>query len=116
MEKRCNPFLNNFKSKEIITFIENENIILNDKKVAETFHNLFSNFVKILDICKNPYLCSGTAQTNPILQSIEKFSKHPSKKNFKNRLCIFFKFESRDKFTKLTKLHSNMKGKYIKRK
>ena len=33
-------FSNKIKSKERITLIENENIISNDKKVAETFHAL----------------------------------------------------------------------------
>ena len=58
--------------------MENENIISNDKKVAETFHEFFSSVVKCLNISQNPYLISGTSQTDSVLQSIEKFSKHPS--------------------------------------
>ena len=69
-------FSNKIKSKERITLIENENIISNDKKVAKTFHEFFPN-VKCLDISQNPYLISGTSQTDLVLQSIEKFSKHP---------------------------------------
>ena len=51
------------------------------KKVAETFQEFFSNVVKTLNIFQNPYLISGTSQTDPVLQSIEKFSKHPTKIN-----------------------------------
>ena len=60
------PFFK-IKSKERITLIENENIISNDKKVAETFHKFFSNAVKILNILQNPYLISGASQTDPVL-------------------------------------------------
>ena len=74
------------KSKERITLIENENIILNDKKVAETVHEFFRIVVKCLNISQNLYLISGTFQTDPVLHSIEKFSKHPSIINIKKRM------------------------------
>ena len=76
-------FSNKIKSKEKITLIENENIISNVKKVAKTFHEFFSNVAKSLKIFQNPYLISGTSQTDPVLQSVEKFSKHPSIINIK---------------------------------
>ena len=99
-------FSNKIKSKERITLIENENIISSDKKVAETFHEFFSNVVKCLNISQNPYLISGTSQTDPVLQSIEKFSKHPSIINIKKRMnnsnyTFSFKFETQEKFSKL---------------
>ena len=98
-------FSNKIKSKERITLIENENIISSDKKVAETFHEFFSNVVKCLNIFQNPYLISGTSQSDPVLQSIEKFSKHPSiilKKRKNNSNYTFsFKFETQKKFSKL---------------
>ena len=53
-------------------------IISNDKKVAETFHEFYSNVVKTLNISQNPNLISGASQTDSVLQSIEKFFKHPS--------------------------------------
>ena len=63
------------------------------KKVAETFHEFFSNVVKALNISQKPYLISGTSQTDPVLRSIEKFSEHPSIINIKNRMsnsnCTF---------------------------
>ena len=86
--------------------LKNENVISNDKKVAETFHEFFSNVVKSLNISQNPYLISGTSQTDPVLQSIEKFSKHPSIINIKKRMnnsnyTFSFKFETQEKFSKL---------------
>ena len=41
-----------------ITLMGNENIISNNKNVAETFHEFLSNIVKTL----NTYLISGTSQ------------------------------------------------------
>ena len=76
-------FSNKTKSKERITLIENKNIISNDKKVAETFYEFFNKVVKCLNISQNPYLISRISQTDPVLQSIEKFSKHPSIINIK---------------------------------
>ena len=84
---------------ENMRVIENENIISNDKKVAEIFHEFFSNVVKTLNISQGQYFISGTSQTDSVLQSIEKFPKHTSIINIKNRMsnssCTFsFKFEA----------------------
>ena len=43
-------FSNKIKSKERIILIENENIISNDKHVAQTFNEFFTNVVKTLNI------------------------------------------------------------------
>ena len=106
MENVAPIFSNKIKSKERITLIENENIISNDKKVAETFDEFSSNVVKYLNISQNPYLFSETSQTDPVLQYIEKFSKHPSIINIKKRMnnsnyTFSFKFETQDEFYKL---------------
>ena len=76
-------FLKKVKSKERISLIENEDIISKDKKVAKTLYEFSSNIVKTLNISQNPYFISGTSQTDPVLQPIEKFSKHPSIINIK---------------------------------
>ena len=67
---------------------------------------LSTNVVKALNISQNPYLIFGTFPPDPVLQSIDKFSKHPSIINIKNRMsnsnCTFsFKFETQEKFSKL---------------
>ena len=99
-------FSNKVKSKERVTLIENENIISNDKKVAETLHEFFSNVVKTLNISPNSHLVSGTSRTDPVLQSIEKFSKHANMINIKKRMSnsnytFSLKFETQEKFSKL---------------
>ena len=99
-------FSNKIKSKERITLIQNETIISNDKNIAETFHEFFSNVVTTLNISQNPYLISGISRTDPVLQSIEKSSKHPSILNIKNRMSnsnctFFFKFETQERFSRL---------------
>ena len=115
MFRSCFPIKSNLNNQNLI----NQNIISNDKNVAEIFHEFFSNGVKCLNISYNPYLISGTSQTNPVLQSNEKFSKHPSIIDIKKRMnnsnhTFSFKFETQDKFSKLIqnlnviKLHSNM--------
>ena len=76
------------------------------KRFAKTFHEFFSNVVKCLNISQNPHLISGTSQTDPVLQSIEKFSKHPSIRNIKKRMnnsnyTFSFKSETQKKFSKL---------------
>ena len=47
-------FSNKIKSKEKITLIKNENIISNNKEVAEIFHEFFTNTVKSLNISLTP--------------------------------------------------------------
>ena len=76
------------------------------KKVAETSQKFFINVLKCLNISQNPSIISGTSQTNPVLQSIEKFSKRPSIINIKKRMnnsnyTFCFKFETQEKFSKL---------------
>ena len=51
-------FSNKINSKEKITLTENENIISNDIKRAEIFHEFFINVVKCLNISQNPYFIS----------------------------------------------------------
>ena len=65
----------------------------NDKKVAETFHDFFSNLlrtfknvVKKLFPRAHFFFISGTSQIDSVLQSIENFSKHPSIMNITNRM------------------------------
>ena len=74
--------------------------------MPETTHEFFSNVAKTLNISQNPHFISGTSQTDPVLQSIEKFSQHPSKINIEDKMsnsnCTFsFKFKTQVKFSKL---------------
>ena len=98
------PIKSNLKKES--HFVKTRISFKNDKNVAETFHEFFSNDLKSLNFSQNPYLISGTSQTDPVLQSIEKFSKHPSIINIKKRMnnsnyTFSFKFETQGKFSKL---------------
>ena len=66
-------FSNKIKSNYRTTLIDF--IISNNTKIVETFQELFSNVVKCLNDSKNQYLTSKTSQTDPVLQSVETFSK-----------------------------------------
>ena len=78
-------FSNKIKSKKESHFVKTRISFKNDKNVAETFHEFFSNDLKSLNFSQNPYLISGTSQTDPVLQSIEKYSKHSSIINVKKK-------------------------------
>ena len=106
MGKRFPLVSNKIKSKARITFTENENIISSGKKVAKTFRKIFSDIVKTLNISKNTYFVSETSQTDPVLQSIEKFSKYPKTLNIKNRMsnlnfAFCFEIKTKEIFSKL---------------
>ena len=106
MGKRFPLVSNKIKSKARITFTENENIISSGKKVAKTFRKIFSDIVKTLNISKNTYFVSDTSQTDPVLQSIEKFSKYPKTLNIKNRMsnlnfAFCFEIKTKEIFSKL---------------
>ena len=62
-----------------INLVDNENIISEDRDVAETLNNFFENAVKSLDIKENWYVLSNTGEsTDPVDIAINKFEHHPS--------------------------------------
>ena len=75
------PFLRDkIISKEQILLVENEEIISEDSKIAESLNSFFSNIVKIL---KNPGYRSHNNSlfenvSNPILQVVLKYRNHPN--------------------------------------
>ena len=60
-------FSNKIKSNEIITHVENDEIISSDTEVAKTFENVFSSTVKNLNIKREETHLSKTTQNNPVL-------------------------------------------------
>ena len=63
------------------TGVLREEIITDDKKVADIFNKFFSGAVKSLDINYYEYFswdCIFSENEDPILKAIEKYSKHPS--------------------------------------
>ena len=63
------------------TSVLKEEIITDDKKLADIFNTFFSGAVKSLDINYFEYFswdCIFSENEDPILRAIEKYSKHPS--------------------------------------
>ena len=75
MEKKSRPFFQT-KSNEKIAFV----------KILETFQNFSSSIVKNLNIQRDETHLSKTAQDNPVLACIVKFSKRPSIVTVKRRM------------------------------
>ena len=68
-------------SSENITLFENRDLVSDDKQIADIFNDFFSNAVKGLNIDYYEhfsYDCIFTENEDPIMKSIEKYSKHPS--------------------------------------
>ena len=85
--KTVKPFLSDKgSSKEKITLSENDQIITEEKQIAEIFNEFFTNAVKNLDIP----LPVGTSltyekQDNPVSKAIKRYENHPSIASTKKR-------------------------------
>ena len=92
--------------KESIVLKEHCKAITDNKKIAETFNNFFSNIVKNLNIDSD--LSDITSQTNnadSVFRAIEKYANHKSilkimKKMSDKRLGFSFKYVTRNKIAK----------------
>ena len=72
-------FSNKGPNNPKITIVKNDNIITEDKDVAETLNTFFQNAVESLQIEENEYLINPTeCINNPIEIAITKFESHPS--------------------------------------
>ena len=78
--KTVKPFLSDKSlANNKITLIENDEIISNETKLAETFNNYFVNIVPSLGIHINDNLIRDVDYiSDPIVKIIEKFKDHPS--------------------------------------
>ena len=85
------------KSKQSITLVKDNNIISNEKAVADEFSRVFEEAVKNLDIPSIPFLDPIGIQ-DPIDRSIHKYQTHPSILKIKEKIaelkdCNLFDFE-----------------------
>ena len=72
-------FSNKCASKNKITLIENDQLLSDNKDVAETSNDFFTNVVQNLGIPENEDLLTDTHRTSDLLfQAIFKYQKHPS--------------------------------------
>ena len=68
-------------ASDSITLVENKEIISNDGDVATIFNNFFSGAVKSLNIDYYEHFsfdCNYSENEDPIMNAVEKYSKHPS--------------------------------------
>ena len=80
-------FSNKLPHKEAINLSENGQILNNDKKIAITFNNYFSNIKKLsLPSAKSYNEENIDNITNPTYLAIEKYKNHPSILTIKNKM------------------------------
>ena len=81
-----------------IKLTENDKLIQNDDKIAETLNTFFKNALSSLDINENSYIVNNESNTvlDPVERAIKKYEIHPSILLVKNKIGNekFFKFEA----------------------
>ena len=87
--KTIKPFFSdktNLRSQ--IKLIENDELIQNDDKVAETLNTFFKNAVSTLDINENSYIVNNESSTilDPVERAIKKYEIHASILLIKNKI------------------------------
>ena len=96
MENRFFSDKGNLRSQ--IKLIENDELIQNDDKVAETLNTFFKNAVSTLDINENSYIVNNESSTilDLVEKAIKKYEVHPSILLIKNKIGNekSFKFEA----------------------
>ena len=97
--KTIKPFFSdktNLRSQ--IKLTENDELIQNDDKVAETLNTFFKNAVSTLDINENSYIVNNESSTilDLVEKAIKKYEVHPSILLIKNKIGNekSFKFEA----------------------
>ena len=86
--KTVKPFLSDKTMVgDKITLVENDEIITDDLKIAETFNNFFSEIVPNLNITTNSDILMDTSLIDdPVLKAIKRYEKHPSIKMIKEKM------------------------------
>ena len=81
-----------------IKLTENDKLIQNDDKIAETVNTFLKNALSSLDINENSYIVNNESNTvlDPVERAIKKYEIHPSILLVKNKIGNekFFKFEA----------------------
>ena len=72
-----------------ITLVENDEVISDDREIANTFNKFFDEAVSSLDIEINPYLLNDPGNLeNPVDIALKKFESHPSILSIKNNVEV----------------------------
>ena len=82
-------FSNSVLGKQKITLVENNDIITEDKEVAEKFNNYFITTVSSLAITENKALLNDASNINdPVARAVKKFENHPSIFDIKKNVTL----------------------------
>ena len=76
--KTVKPFLSDKVTFPQIALVENDEIISDESKVANSFNNFFENAVHSLGIKTNEYSNDNCGLKNPLEIAIKKHEQHPS--------------------------------------
>ena len=76
--KTVKPFLSDKVTFPQIALVENDEIISDESKVANSFNNFFENAVHSLGIKTNEYSNDNYGLKNPVETAIKKYEQHPS--------------------------------------
>ena len=92
--KTVKPFLSDKVTFPQIALVENDEIISDESKVANSFSNFFENAIHSLGIKTNEYSNNNYGLKNPVEISIKKSEQHPSinliKENITNNESFHF--------------------------
>ena len=94
------PFFGNSGSgNRKITLVENEEVISDDSKVADTFSNFFDKAFSSLDLTENKYILNKVDdEADPVEKALHKFKDHPSIIEIRNQVANDMNFS----FTSVT--------------
>ena len=99
--------------------VENEEVITDDKEIAETFNTFFDKAVSSLDININPFLLNDPGDlTDPVDIALKKFECHPSIIDIKENVTVdkgfsFSTVTSKDMEAKIQALNVKKSGTYM---
>ena len=73
------PLLSGGNGVKKITLVEDDEVITDDKEIAETFNKFFINAVSNLDLKENNAILNDTEHLkDPVKKALHKFKDHPS--------------------------------------
>ena len=113
------PLFSKSNVKQNISLVENENIVTDDKEIAEIFNQFFKKAVSSLGINENKALLTDSSHCkDPVQKALKKFENHPSiieiKKNIQvNSIFSFSEISKEDVMTEISELDSKKSGTFM---
>ena len=79
------PLFSNSESREKITLIEDDKIVVDDKSIGQYFNTYFANITDTLKIPRSVHILPTKETGDPIINAVEKYKTHPSILTIKDR-------------------------------